>query len=82
MKIIHYFKAQFSLRQIFGIGLGLVAGYAYWYFYGCVEGCTITGSARNSSLYFGLMGYFAAGLLPAKKAQTEVDETTNSAHKE
>lgn len=67
MKIVQYIKAQFSVRHVLGISLGLAAGYAYWYFYGCTEGCTITGSALNSSLYFGMMGYFAAGLVPAKK---------------
>jgi hypothetical protein len=66
MKVIQYIKAQFSPRHFIGIALGLIGGYAYWYFYGCVEGCTITGSARNSTLYFGLIGYFFAGLFPSK----------------
>lgn len=56
-------------KSIAGIVLGAAAGYAYWYFYGCVNGCTITGSALNSSLYFGFMGYLVAGLWkPTDKA--------------
>jgi len=39
-----------------GIGLGLLAGYLYYWQVGCVDGCTITGDPLNSSLYGGLMG--------------------------
>jgi hypothetical protein len=67
MKLIQYIKTQLGVRQLVGITLGLIAGYGYWYFYVCTEGCTITGSALNSSLYFGMMGYFASGLIPVKK---------------
>lgn len=54
-------------KSIAGILLGAAAGYAYWYFYGCVNGCTITGSALNSSLYFGFMGYLLSGILKPKQ---------------
>ena len=39
-----------------GIVLGAAAGWAYWYWWGCTEGCAITSSPVNSSLYGGLMG--------------------------
>lgn len=39
-----------------GIVLGAIAGWAYWFQWGCTEGCTITGSPINSTLYGGLMG--------------------------
>lgn len=63
-------------KSIASIVLGAAAGYAYWYFYGCVNGCTITGSAVNSSLYFGFMGYLLAGILrPNQPTKNENKET-------
>lgn len=44
---------------VIGIGLviGLIAGYAYYYFVGCASGtCAITSKPLNSTLYGGLMG--------------------------
>ena len=43
---------------LIGIGavLGAVAGWLYWYYIGCDEGCTITSSALNSTLYGTVMG--------------------------
>jgi len=42
--------------------VGLVSGYLYWHFYGCVNGCTITGVWYNSTAYGGLLGYLAGGM--------------------
>jgi LytS/YehU family sensor histidine kinase len=40
-----------------GIVVGLIAGYAYYHFVGCVSGtCAITSKPVNSTLYGGLMG--------------------------
>lgn len=40
-----------------GIGVGLLAGYLYYYFVGCASGtCAITSNPLNSTLYGGLMG--------------------------
>jgi hypothetical protein len=36
--------------------LGAVAGFIYWKYWGCVNGCTITSSPRNSTLYFAVLG--------------------------
>jgi hypothetical protein len=45
-------------NKMFFIGgmLGAAAGYLYWQFLGCDEGCTITSSPLNSTLYFMLFG--------------------------
>ncbi len=50
-KILHQYR--FAL---IGIVLGLGAGYLYYVQVGCEEGCTITGSPVNSTLYGGIMG--------------------------
>lgn len=40
-----------------GVVVGLIAGYAYYYYIGCASGtCAITSKPLNSTLYGGLMG--------------------------
>ena len=40
-----------------GVVIGLIAGYAYYYYVGCASGtCAITSKPLNSTLYGGLMG--------------------------
>lgn len=40
-----------------GIVVGLIAGYLYYHFVGCLSGtCAITSKPINSTLYGGLMG--------------------------
>lgn len=42
---------------LLGIGIGAIAGFAYYYYVGCVSGnCSITSKPLNSSLYGSLMG--------------------------
>lgn len=42
---------------LIGIIVGLIAGYAYYYYVGCVSGtCAITSRPLNSTLYGGMMG--------------------------
>lgn len=61
-------------RYVIGVLLGAATGYGYWYFYGCVNGCTITGSALNSSLYFALMGFLLVGMFkPEQKKPVSED---------
>jgi hypothetical protein len=57
-------KKWFINNRLFFIGglLGAVAGYVYWKYWGCVNGCTITSSPRNSTLYFALIGILVSGL--------------------
>jgi uncharacterized membrane protein YedE/YeeE len=40
-----------------GVLMGLMAGYAYYFYVGCASGsCAITSKPLNSTLYGGLMG--------------------------
>lgn len=39
-----------------GIAIGAVGGWTWWYFFGCTNGCAITSSPLNSTLYGALMG--------------------------
>ncbi|WP_445457271.1 DUF6132 family protein [Flavobacterium sp. HNIBRBA15423] len=40
-----------------GVVMGLIFGYAYYYYVGCASGtCAITSRPINSTLYGGLMG--------------------------
>lgn len=40
-----------------GVIVGLMAGYAYYFYVGCASGtCNITSKPLNSTLYGGLMG--------------------------
>ncbi|MCC6839979.1 MAG: hypothetical protein IT230_07460 [Flavobacteriales bacterium] len=45
-----------------GIALGAVAGWLYWNYWGCTEGCAITGHPVNSTLYGALMGGLVGGM--------------------
>ena len=41
----------------FGIAIGALAGYAYYFYVGCASGtCAITSKPLNSTLYGALMG--------------------------
>lgn len=42
-----------------GLLIGALAGYAYYYFWGCSEGCTISSSPLNSIIYGATMGALA-----------------------
>lgn len=57
-------KKWFFNNKLFFIGglLGAVAGYMYWKYWGCVNGCTITSNPRNSTLYFAVIGILVSGL--------------------
>lgn len=40
-----------------GVIIGLISGYAYYYYVGCVSGtCSITSKPLNSTLYGGVLG--------------------------
>ena len=56
---------------ITGIGIGLIAGYAYYYFVGCASGtCAITSKPLNSTLYGGLMGGLLFNMFVKDKKST------------
>jgi hypothetical protein len=60
-----------------GIVLGALAGWAYWYWWGCTEGCAITGSPLNSSLYGGLMGALLVNSFKKEGSRTKNIKTDN-----
>jgi hypothetical protein len=46
---------------LIGAIVGALAGYLYWKYWGCVNGCTITSSPYNSTLYFASIGALLFG---------------------
>ena len=57
-------KSWIWKNKLFLVGgfCGAIAGFMYWKYWGCVNGCTITSSPRNSTLYFALVGALLFGL--------------------
>ena len=51
-------------NKLFLVGgsLGAIAGFVYWKYWGCVNGCAITSNPRNSTLYFALVGALLFGI--------------------
>jgi len=51
-------------NRIYLVGglIGAVAGFMYWKYWGCVHGCAITSSPRNSTLYFAILGALLFGM--------------------
>jgi hypothetical protein len=62
---------------IAGAVLGIVAGFLYWKYVGCVSGtCTITSRPVNSMVYFGAMGGLVLSMFqPKKKLPERTTET-------
>lgn len=57
---------------LFGVAIGSVLGYAYYYFVGCQSGtCPITSNPINSTLYGALMGGILGSSSKQKQQQTE-----------
>ncbi len=53
----------------FGIVIGGIAGYAYFYFIGCSSGtCAITSNPFNSTLYGAIMGGLFFEMLKSEKS--------------
>ena len=58
-------------------GLGLMAGYLYWYFIGCSSGtCPIQSQWHTSALYGGMLGYFISDLKKKPKQKEEKPDET------
>lgn len=58
-----------------GIVVGLIAGYAYYYFIGCASGsCSITSKPLNSTLYGGMMGGLLFNIFVTSPTKNEKQE--------
>ena len=57
-------KGWILYNRIYLVGglIGAVAGFMYWKYWGCVHGCAITSSPRNSTLYFAILGVLLFGM--------------------
>lgn len=61
------------LITVLGGLIGVIGGYAYWYYVGCVSGtCPITSSPLNSSLYGALMGGLLFSNFNKKKKEDDI----------
>jgi len=52
--------------KLFYIGMtvtGMLVGYLFYRFYGCTDGCTITGNPWRSTVYFGAMFLLGSNLI-------------------
>jgi len=67
-----------TLLHVLFIALGAAAGWAYWNWYGCTNGCAITGRWWTSTGYGAVMGYLTLGLfLPGRSTgKTDVPSST------
>ncbi|MFN4198730.1 MAG: hypothetical protein ACK4FS_06860 [Flavobacterium sp.] len=55
-----------------GVLVGLIAGYAYYHYVGCMSGtCAITSKPLNSTLYGGLMGGLFFNLFVREKPKSD-----------
>ncbi len=55
---------------LFGIVLGMIAGYAYYYYVGCASGtCAITSRPLNSTLYGAMMGGLFFSMFEKKESK-------------
>ncbi len=62
------------VKKLLPVFIGVTAGFAYWYFIGCLNGtCPITSNWYTSVLYGGVVG--ATWLLPTKKKIAAAPET-------
>jgi hypothetical protein len=55
-------KKYFILKNILTV-VGIIAGYFYWHFYACTEGCTLTSSWYGSMLIGGVFGNLIGGII-------------------
>lgn len=49
---------------VFGVIIGAIGGFLYYYFVGCVSGtCQITSNPVNSTLYFSVLGGLVVNII-------------------
>ncbi len=59
-------KAKWAITGL-GVVLGALGGWYYWSQWGCTNGCAITSSPINSSLYGALMGGLLVNTFKSEK---------------
>lgn len=52
-----------NLIKLLGTLLGFALGYAYWYFIGCEDGCSIRSVWWRMSLWGTVMGYLTTSIV-------------------
>lgn len=57
--------------MLIGIPFGALAGFSYWYFIGCSEGCAITSQWHTSTLYGAVMGALGLSIFDKKTNSKE-----------
>ena len=60
-----------------GIIIGAIAGYIYYYFWGCDGSCMITSSPVNSMLYGATMGGLLNSMLKPETKKSKKEEEEN-----
>lgn len=61
-----------KIRGLAIVGVGALAGFAYYYFIGCNSGhCPIIGNPIVSTIYGGTLGLIIAGGLTTGKKETD-----------
>jgi len=65
-KLLSLVKNRLFL-YVAGILAGMTAGYLYYYFYGCTNGCPINSNPYMSMIWGGLMGYLTVSLFTSKE---------------
>lgn len=58
--------ARRLLRVLAGAGIGGAAGYLFYQFFGCTNGCTITSNPTWMTLY-GMASGFLVACIPSKR---------------
>jgi hypothetical protein len=51
--------------------LGIIGGYAYYYYVGCNRGCAITGNPYTSMIWGGVIGLLLTNFKNSKKVEEE-----------
>lgn len=64
-KIKKYFKLTLPAL------LGIIGGYAYYYYVGCNRGCAITSNPYTSMIWGGVIGLLLTNFKSSKKVEEE-----------
>ena len=70
---------KFEKRKVIitstSIAVGLLGGFAYWYFIGCTSGtCPLTSNWYSTTLVGGVFGYLLSDSFKTKKKEEKITE--------